>query len=249
MMTIQGQNVTPKSQPRWGNRERQQKASSILSTLRHYTPPEFLEQAKALDIGCGSGAIAFYLAVHMRCMIGLDPEPWKLWANWLEKRSNLHFMTGSGHDLPFHNKCIDIIICNQVYEHVSCVMKLISEIYRVLKPGGYVYFAGPNLLFPIEPHVFWPFIHWIPRSLALHLMRLTGSTAILDAYSKDYWSLKRLLRQFEIINAIPFILKHPETYSHRSWLCGAFQFAPSFLINRLTWLSPGFVFILRKVNG
>src|SRR5690606_2247622 len=131
-------------------------------------------------------------------------------------------------------------------EHVPDPKRLIQEIHRVLKPGGYCYFAGPNLLFPIEPHIFWPFVHWLPRRLAQSLIRATGSEAVLDANSTHYWRLWRWLNIFEFHNAVPYGLKHPIEYHRNHWLYRILSTLPAHLLHLLTPVSPGFVFVLRK---
>lgn len=52
-------------------------------------------------------------------------------------------------DIHFENESIDIIICNHVLEHVPDHLKAISEIYRVLKQGGFAVLQTPvsDLLF------------------------------------------------------------------------------------------------------
>lgn len=241
-------NITNKtaSDPRWGAESRDKKAQAILVTLSHFTQPTWLQEAVCIDIGCGSGGIAFHLAPHVQSIVGIDPEPWERWEPFKQQQSNLQFRQESADNLTCATASIDLVICNQVYEHVPDPNRLIAEIYRILKLGGYCYFAGPNLLFPVEPHVFWPFIHWLPRSLAVRLMRLVGSKAILDAYSTDYWRLKRWLGDFTIFNAVPYILKHPERYGRSHWLWRGLSILPESLLNELTWLSPGFVFVLQK---
>jgi SAM-dependent methyltransferase len=47
--------------------------------------------------------------------------------------------------LPFANASIDIIIINQVLEHTKDVFWILSEIVRVLRPGGSVIIGVPNL--------------------------------------------------------------------------------------------------------
>jgi SAM-dependent methyltransferase len=237
----------PETQPRWGDQNRDQKAHAIWQTLTHFTPPGFLAEATAYDIGCGSGEIAFHLAAHVQSMTGLDPEPWTRWQEWQQQRPNLGYRVESAMNLSLPDDCADLVICNQVYEHVPDAVRLIQEIARIVKPGGYVYFAGPNLLFPIEPHVFWPFIHWLPRPLALRLMRLAGSQAILDAYSKDYWRLTGWLKtHFTVTNAVPYILHHPAAYGRHGRVWQLLRHIPASLLHLSTWASPGFVFVLHK---
>lgn len=40
-------------------------------------------------------------------------------------------------DLPFDNETFDVVICNHVLEHIIDDRKAMSELYRVLKPGGW----------------------------------------------------------------------------------------------------------------
>lgn len=49
-------------------------------------------------------------------------------------------------DLPFTSNSIDAIICEHVLEHVPSPDKIVSEMYRVLKPGGLVYIVIPFVM-------------------------------------------------------------------------------------------------------
>ncbi len=45
--------------------------------------------------------------------------------------------------LPFEDSCFDIVICNHVLEHIVHDAKAMSELYRVMKPGGWGIFQVP----------------------------------------------------------------------------------------------------------
>lgn len=47
-------------------------------------------------------------------------------------------------DLPFDNESFDIIFCNHVLEHIEDDKKAMSELYRVLKKGGFGIFQIPQ---------------------------------------------------------------------------------------------------------
>ena len=47
------------------------------------------------------------------------------------------------HDIPFEENTFDIAMCNHVMEHVDDDIKAMSEIYRVLKPGGWAIIQIP----------------------------------------------------------------------------------------------------------
>lgn len=49
-----------------------------------------------------------------------------------------------GDPLPFTNECFDIVTIMGVIEHVYNQNKLLSEVYRVLKPGGILIVAVPG---------------------------------------------------------------------------------------------------------
>ena len=50
-----------------------------------------------------------------------------------------------GLNLPFPHKTFDLVYADYVMEHVKEPAKLLTEVYRVLKPGGSFFFRTPNL--------------------------------------------------------------------------------------------------------
>lgn len=46
-------------------------------------------------------------------------------------------------DLPFENESFDIVFCNHVLEHIEDDKKAMSELYRVMKKGGWGIFQVP----------------------------------------------------------------------------------------------------------
>jgi ubiquinone/menaquinone biosynthesis C-methylase UbiE len=49
-----------------------------------------------------------------------------------------------GNVIPFPNCMFDLVINNQVMEHVQNIDAILSEIHRVLKPNGIVLRADPR---------------------------------------------------------------------------------------------------------
>lgn len=60
---------------------------------------------------------------------------------------------GIGENLPYPDCYFDLIVCHTVIEHVQDVEQVISEMARVLKPGGYIHIEAPNYFWPYEPHL------------------------------------------------------------------------------------------------
>ena len=234
--------------PHWGAEDRDQKARNILECLNLLTDLD-LKTLSCVDIGCGSGGISFHLAPNFREVCGIDPEPWERWQDFSADCPNLRFSAESVESLSFADNSVDIVICNQVYEHVPSPEMLIAQIHRILKPGGVCYFAGPNLLYPIEPHVHWPFIHWIPRRWALAILKRFAPDKILDAYSKTYWRLRRWLGDFEVLDAVPQLIKHRAAESQPGNVWRIFRPVPLGLLKMLGFLSPSFIFLVTKSDS
>ncbi|MDE2461791.1 MAG: class I SAM-dependent methyltransferase [Gammaproteobacteria bacterium] len=241
--------TAPSTDPRWGQEGRDRKAEAILRTLQLHCDRD-MRRGTWLDIGCGSGGIAATLAGHVERVVGVDPEPWERWQSYRSQHPNLSFHVGSYRDLETllgADSC-SVVVCNQVYEHVDNPMALLASIHRVLKSDGVCYFAGPNLLWPIEPHVFWPFVHWLPRKFAQRLMRLFGSKRAdeLNAYSIHYWRLMGWFRNAGFSPSVIIAARLNSEFAARGWLVHLPEWFAT-LINAMAPLSPGFVFSLRKL--
>ena len=77
-------------------------------------------------------------------------------------------------DVPLADNCVDKVVINSVLEHVEDPIKVIDEIYRVLKPGGQVYSSTPFIVgFHASPSDYY---RWTVSGVRL----LFGKYNILD---------------------------------------------------------------------
>jgi|SRR5215510_7573210 len=58
------------------------------------------------------------------------------------------------------------VFTHYVLEHVADLDAVTAEIARITAPGGCGFHVYPGKLRPIEPHLFMPFVHWLPKNLA-----------------------------------------------------------------------------------
>lgn len=95
---------------------------------------------RVLDLGCGSGSsVDFFRARDADVQwIGLDvPDSPEADAR---ARTDARFATFDGEVIPFDDGSFDLVYCKQVLEHVRHPRPLITDVRRVLAPGGF--FAG-----------------------------------------------------------------------------------------------------------
>ncbi len=97
------------------------------------------DEKSALEVGCGGGVLCEEIARMGFITTGIDPSEESLRvARSHSKLSGLdiRYDLGFGEDLPYGNKSYDVVFCCDVLEHVRDLPKVISEVSRVLKPGG-----------------------------------------------------------------------------------------------------------------
>ena len=110
-------------------------------TLMADIPPESGTGAFALNIGCGAGDEAIMLARRGATCVAMD-----ITASAAEATDSLLRKLGRGMGIqadarfiPLKNESMDIVYSSGVLHHSADVPKSISEIHRVLKPGGVAY--------------------------------------------------------------------------------------------------------------
>jgi len=81
-------------------------------------PISILEGMRVLDIGCGRNKYPG--------SVGLDHI----------QLSGVDIVASLEQDLPFDDEDFDAVFANQVLEHVRDIVGLMSEIHRILRPGG-----------------------------------------------------------------------------------------------------------------
>ena len=85
-----------------------------------------------LDIGAGAGRVTQmnFRGVAYK-VIGIDPDP--------RVASNPHLDEGHigfAEQLPFESGRFDVVVCDNVLEHLQEPANVLAEVHRVLKPGG-----------------------------------------------------------------------------------------------------------------
>jgi SAM-dependent methyltransferase len=100
--------------------------------------------------------------------------------------------------LQFSDETFDLVVSNQVFEHVRDLDNVLKEILRVLKPDGVLFALFPPKEVIREGHTGIPFLHWFPRNKLRHIYTLIlrhlgfGSEVSSPDASPKVWVDKKL---------------------------------------------------------
>jgi SAM-dependent methyltransferase len=146
---------------------------------------------RMLDCGCGSGGYVRLLRQKLGIdATGIEYLESKVAQAKTEPDVATHVMQGDIERLPFGDSEFDVVLLNEVLEHVPDDLRALQEIHRVLKPGGKLILFSPNRLFPFETHGVYlkgtdyklppwvPFISYIPVGLGKWVFRY---------WARNYW--------------------------------------------------------------
>ena len=126
----------------------------------------------------------------------LHMAPEQCFLGIFRKMENLDYTTADLHspivdvradilDLPFEDGAFDFVFCNHVLEHIEDDKKAMSELYRVMRPGGRGIFQVPQDL--NREHTYEDFSITDPRERA----RAFGQYDHVRVYGRDYFTRLR----------------------------------------------------------
>jgi SAM-dependent methyltransferase len=114
----------------------------ILATTELADAAELAPSTRVLDLGCGIGGPARYLAATFGCkVIGVDLSPGFIdAATYLTERCELsdriNFQIGDALHLPFENAAFDTVFLQHVAMNIEDRAALCAEVNRILTPKG-----------------------------------------------------------------------------------------------------------------
>lgn len=228
---------------------RERKANTMVKVLAEFYGAKKLKELKLLDIGSSTGIIDNYLANHFNQVTGIDIDEKAIkFAQQTFVKDNLLFQLDDAINLSFADNSFDIVICAQIYEHVPNAKKMLQEIYRVLNPNGVCYFAANNRLMIQEPHYNLPFLSILPKPLAHIYLKVTGKGKHYYETHYTYWSLKKLIQQFQWVDFTDALISQPEKYDTTYMVKpgSSKQRIAQFMLKNLYFLFPGYVWLLKK---
>jgi len=160
-----------------------------------------------LDAGCGSGGYVAALCSLGADAYGVEFDRQKLLTAPIPiVKNTIRLLCGDIQRLPFYPGTFDVVLLNEVLEHVPNDDIALQEAYRVLRDGGTLIVFSPNRLFPFETHGVFarksnykiphyiPFIPYIPLRIGKYFFQY---------WARNYypWELRKKITQvgFKII--------------------------------------------------
>ncbi|TNE47133.1 MAG: class I SAM-dependent methyltransferase [Deltaproteobacteria bacterium] len=152
---------------------------------------------QVLELGCGpDNRTSEFLKAQFGSLDGLDVDP--------EAEENPHldtFHLYNGKAWPLPSNSYDLIVTDYVLEHVEDPTLTMAEAYRVLKPGGSLFFRTPNL---------WHYVslassmspHWF-HNLVANRLRNKGAEAH-DPYP-TFYRMNTERDVFKVMRAVGFV--------------------------------------------
>jgi SAM-dependent methyltransferase len=155
-----------------------------------------------LDCGCGAGGyVAAFDALPGIQAFGIEYEAGKVALALGRGLSPDRILRGDIQSMPYSDDSFDAVLLNEVLEHVPDHRLGLSEVCRVLRPGGTLLVFSPNRCYPFETHGvvsrrsgkrlphYLPCVPWIPMKLGCRLFTY-------PARNFWPWELRRLLTGF-----------------------------------------------------
>jgi ubiquinone/menaquinone biosynthesis C-methylase UbiE len=154
---------------------------------------------RVLELGCGIGYQSAMLAQVADKVIATDlPDedlqshaPGMLQAQLLHRQlniDNVELVGCSAEELPFESNSFDMVYSSHVFEHIPDRNKALSEIHRVLKPGGIHFCVVPTT--GEKVYAFINFYTYLTSRSVVHLKRkvvnlFNGSKGVQNSEIKE----------------------------------------------------------------
>ncbi len=193
--------------------------------------------APALDVGCGDGHFAAS-CLTTPLAAGIDPA----YASAREAQRTGAYrlvVAGSAAALPFPDQSFASVVSNCVLEHIPPLAESLSEIARVLRPGGKLVITVPSERF--DRSLFWPQVlrrAGLTGPAAAYGRWFNGISRHFHTYSRDDWAVRLDSAGLEVTTWTSYLRPDAMAFFDLSHYYGA----PTLVSKRLTgrWiLWPG----------
>lgn len=152
---------------------------------------------RVLDVG-GTSAIWELCPVRPRLVLLNTPRASE------GNSPGLTFVQGDGTTLPFPDKSFDLVFSNSVIEHLGSAESTLSFASEVRRVGKCYFVQTPDAAFPIEPHLYTPFLHYLPRTWQRRIAPKYSVWSLLSRTSEDRreFYVRHYLEEIRLLTAL-----------------------------------------------
>ncbi len=186
------------------------KASDNVIYQRHliaYEEAKKYVKGKTLEIGCGEGYGIEILSPLAEKYVAVDKYLADFTTTFSEK-NNIEFHQITVPPLSiFEDNTFDTVVTFQVIEHIENDVAFVSEIFRVLKPGGTALITTPNKAMSLTRNP-WHIREYLTNELeslikkdfnSVEMLGLFGNEKVKEYYEANKKSVEKLTR-FDVFN-------------------------------------------------
>jgi 2-polyprenyl-3-methyl-5-hydroxy-6-metoxy-1,4-benzoquinol methylase len=107
-----------------------------------------------LDLGCSDGAITVgYKQRGAERVVGVDIDAQAIERAKKRACDGVSFRLGGVNSIPLDDETFDLVICYDVFEHVSDPAAMLDECHRVMKPRAKMLIGTWGWYHPFAPHM------------------------------------------------------------------------------------------------
>lgn len=204
-------------------------------TARYAFALPLVHNRAVLDIACGTGYGLSILKAQARYVAGVDVDLGAAKEAGKECGGNCFVLLADGTQLPFDDESFDVVTSFETLEHLHQRCLFLSELKRVLKPGGLLVLSTPNANYtrpvngkPANPfHVFEYKPEELKAELESHFIvqKFLGQTLDEKFGIPPFWDAQRRLPKdvtvqtrlffWRVMNKLPLALR--ESLSEMLW--------------------------------
>jgi 2-polyprenyl-3-methyl-5-hydroxy-6-metoxy-1,4-benzoquinol methylase len=160
---------------------------------------KYITEAKSLlDFGCGFGDMCFGFEKIGYNVFGVEVDYGSYEIALFGKnlfKSNVNLFNNL-EEFEKYKNTFDVILINQVVEHLDNPKEIIKKLSSKLNPGGIMIVSTPNRIYPVDAHSLKLFESWLDRKLF------------------TWWGLRDLMSidGFQFFDITPDLIKNYDTY-------------------------------------
>lgn len=139
----------------------------VIGVLERYAPGFRVPGSRVLDIGCGDAGVIIAFAEAGAEVTGVEVDRKSLERGAVRAEEHgvrAELLASAAESLPFPDASFDLVILDNVLEHVQDRERTLEEIHRVLRPDGLLYLVTPK---PLSLYSLWNDPHYDMAGLVL----------------------------------------------------------------------------------